>query len=58
VYQGDMGDFMSYRRDVEFHPCEEGDILPLIPQLTFIHNKRKLGVSVFDAVFLLEVVYC
>jgi len=44
VYQGDMGGgFMPYRRDVEFLPCEEADILPLIPQLTFIHNKRSWG---------------
>lgn len=44
VYQGDMGGgFMPYRRDVEFLRCEGADILPLIPQLTFIHNKRSWG---------------
>lgn len=44
VYQGDMGGgFTPYRRDVEFLPCEETDILPLIPKLTFIRNKQSWG---------------
>src|SRR5258708_33038966 len=37
VYQGDMGGgFIPYRRDVEFLPCQEVDILPLIDQMSFI----------------------
>lgn len=44
VYQGEMGGgFVPYRRDVEFIPCEETDILPLIPKLTFIKNKQSWG---------------
>ena len=43
VYQGDMGGDLAYRRDVEFLPCEETDVLPLIPRLTFIRNKQAWG---------------
>ena len=44
VYQGDMGGgFIPYRRDVEFLPCEEADILPLIDQMTFIRDKKSWG---------------
>ncbi len=44
VYKGDMGDgFLPYRRDVEFLPCEEADILPLIDQMTFTRNKKSWG---------------
>ena len=44
VYQGDMGGgFIPYRRDVEFLPCQEVDILPLIDQMTFIRNKKSWG---------------
>jgi len=43
-YQADMGGgFMPYRRNVEFLPYEERDILPLIPQLSFIRNKKNWG---------------
>ncbi len=44
VYQGDMGGgFTPFRKDVEFLPCEETDILPLIPQMTFIRKKQSWG---------------
>jgi hypothetical protein len=44
VYRGEMGEgFIAYRRDVEFLTCKEVDILPLIPQMTFIRNKRSWG---------------
>lgn len=44
VYQGDMGGgFTPFRRDVVFLPCEEMDILSLIPKLAFIKNKRSWG---------------
>ena len=44
VYQGHMeGNWEPYRRDVEFLPCEETDILPLIPKMTFIRKKESWG---------------
>jgi predicted RNA-binding protein len=44
MHQGDMGQgFVAYRRDVKFLPCKEADILPLIPRMTFIRNKRSWG---------------
>ena len=44
VYQGNMGDgFFPYRRDVQFLPCEEADIQPLIEKMTFIRNKKSWG---------------
>lgn len=44
VYQGYMGEgFVAFRRDVEFLACKEADILPLIPRMTFIRNKRSWG---------------
>ncbi len=44
VYQGDMGGgFSSYRRDAEYLPCKEIDVLPVIPELTFIRNKQAWG---------------
>jgi hypothetical protein len=44
VYQGDMGGgFTPFRRDVEFLPCDESEILPLISRLSFIRNKESWG---------------
>jgi predicted RNA-binding protein len=44
TYQGDMGGgFTPYRRDVEFLPCEETDIQPLLDTLKFIRNKKNWG---------------
>jgi predicted RNA-binding protein len=44
VYQVEMGDdFTPYRRDVDFHECQETPIRPLIPQLSFIENKQRWG---------------
>jgi predicted RNA-binding protein len=44
VYQGDMGGgFTPFRRDVEFLRCEESEIQPVIPRLTFIKNKQSWG---------------
>jgi len=45
IYHGNMGGgFIPYRRDVEFIPCEETDIITLIPKLTFIRNKKSWGI--------------
>jgi predicted RNA-binding protein len=44
VYEGEMrGGVTPYRRDAEFLPCEEADVMPLIPRLTFIRNKQSWG---------------
>lgn len=44
VYQGELdGGFTAYRRDVEYLPCDEADIVPLIGRLTFIRNKQHWG---------------
>ncbi len=44
VYQATMGGgFRPFRRDVEFLPCEEADIQPLIERLTFIRKKESWG---------------
>lgn len=36
-------DFVPYRRDVQFVPAVETPIVPLIDQLSFIHDKAKWG---------------
>jgi hypothetical protein len=36
-------DFIPYRRDVNFMPCKEISILPLIEKLDFIQDKRRWG---------------
>ena len=39
-----MGEeFTAFRRDAEYLPCDEADIQPLVPNLTFIRNKRSWG---------------
>jgi hypothetical protein len=44
VYQADMGaGFTPFRRNVCFFACQEVSILPLIPELSFISNKRSWG---------------
>ena len=44
VYQADMGGgFKPYRRDVDYQLATETDIEPLVPELTFIHNKKNWG---------------
>lgn len=44
LYQSDMGtNFLAYRRDVEFLSVEALDILPLVPSLSFIKNKKSWG---------------
>ena len=44
VYPFDMGDgFVPYRRNAEFLACAEFPIQPLIPELSFIHNKTHWG---------------
>ncbi len=43
-YQFKMtGDFMPYRRNVDFYKCTETPIIPLIWQLDFIGNKKSWG---------------
>jgi predicted RNA-binding protein len=36
-------DFEPYRRKVNYHPCREVPIQPLVPQLSFILNKQRWG---------------
>jgi len=36
-------DFIPFRRNVEFYPCQEISILPLIDKLDFIQNKKSWG---------------
>jgi hypothetical protein len=44
VYQFSMSaDFLPFRRNVEFLPCQEASILPLIQDLEFIPNKQHWG---------------
>jgi len=44
VYQLQMSnDFVPFRRNVNFFPCEEVPIQPLINRLDFINNKSKWG---------------
>jgi predicted RNA-binding protein len=44
VYQAGMDDWFSpFRRHVNFHPCLEAPIEPLLPVLSFIGNKRSWG---------------
>ena len=44
VYAYDLGNgFVPFRRDVQFFDCREVSILPLIPKLDFIKNKRNWG---------------
>ncbi|MFN8381150.1 MAG: EVE domain-containing protein [Anaerolineales bacterium] len=44
VYQFDMGEgFIPYRRDVKYKECNEVPILPLVPALTFIKDKKSWG---------------
>jgi hypothetical protein len=44
LYQGSMGgDFNPFRRNVEYWPCQEASILPLVDDLTFIKDKVHWG---------------
>ena len=44
VYQARTNkDFTPFRRNVEFYPCAEVPIEPLIPLLSFVRNKRSWG---------------
>ncbi|MEP7137526.1 MAG: EVE domain-containing protein [Chloroflexota bacterium] len=44
IYQHDMGGgFVPFRRNVQFLPAQDVSILPLIPQLTFIQDKKHWG---------------
>lgn len=44
VYPFDMGGgFIPYRRDVQYLPCHDLPIQPLVPALTFIQNKSSWG---------------
>ena len=46
IYQGDMGDgFMPYRVDVDYLPCHETPIRPLIDELSFIRKKKSWGAA-------------
>lgn len=56
VYQGVMGDgFIPFRRNVNFHPCQEVSILPMIGALDFIRDKARWGAPFrFGVVEILE----
>ena len=44
IYTGMMGDGRTpNRRDVDYTPCAEVSILPLIDSLGFIHDKKRWG---------------
>ena len=46
VYQVEMSaDFKPYRVDIEFLPCVEAPIRPLIQHLSFIKNKQSWGAA-------------
>ncbi len=36
-------DFIPFRRNIYYYPCEEVSIIPLISQLDFIQNKKSWG---------------
>lgn len=43
-YESSLGTgFKAFRRDVKFLPAKEGEILPLVPRLSFIKNKKSWG---------------
>jgi predicted RNA-binding protein len=44
VYSFEMTEtFIPFRRNIKFYDCKEISILPLIPQLEFIQDKRRWG---------------
>lgn len=44
VYQVEMNsDFHPFRRNVDYYPCKEISIVPLIPVMDFIKNKKSWG---------------
>jgi predicted RNA-binding protein len=44
VYQVRMNEnFAPFRRGVEFYPCSEASIEPLLPLFSFIRNKKSWG---------------
>ena len=46
VYQVEMApDFKPYRVDVDFEPCQEAPIRPLIDALSFIRDKTRWGAA-------------
>ena len=46
IYQVELSpDFKPYRVDVEFLPCHEAPIRPLIDELSFIKNKKHWGAA-------------
>lgn len=46
IYQVEMSpDFMPYRVDVAFMPCEEAPVRPLIDELSFIRSKTHWGAA-------------
>ena len=45
LYQGVMtGGFEPFRRNVQFFPCKETSIIPLIETLSFIKDKKNWGL--------------
>lgn len=44
TYQHKMTeDFIPYRRNIQYHECNEASILPLVDKLDFIKNKSSWG---------------
>jgi hypothetical protein len=54
-YQAEMSeDFHPWRRNVDFLPCAETPIKPLIDRLGFIEDKRRWGYKFRFGVFRID----
>ena len=54
-YQAEMsGDLRPFRRNVDFLPCAETPIKPLIDELDFIEDKRRWGYRFRFGVFRID----
>lgn len=48
-YQAEVSmDFKPWRRDVDFYPCVEVEIRPLLDDLGFITNRRRWGLHLMS----------
>lgn len=46
IVQVEMGGgFTPFRRTIEFQPCQEVEIIPLLPELTFLRDKQRWGAA-------------
>ncbi|HEX8548458.1 MAG TPA: EVE domain-containing protein [Cytophagaceae bacterium] len=52
VYPFQMtAEFCPFRRNIEFYKSEDVSILPMIDELEFIQNKKKLGIPISIWIF-------